>query len=50
MGPGSTEYVKPFGSDVHHKMHFMGRSPTKVSDVPPPGYYNPSTQITKPRV
>lgn len=26
MGPGSTEYLKPFGSDVKHKMHFGGRS------------------------
>lgn len=25
VGPGSTEYLKPFGSNVNHKMHFGGR-------------------------
>ena len=49
VGPGSTEYAKPFGSNITHKMHFFGRKETKVSDVPPPGYYNPSSSITKPR-
>lgn len=25
LGPGSTEYLKPFGSEVRHKMHSQGR-------------------------
>tara|TARA_B110000305_G_C18758516_1_gene324262 strand:- start:54 stop:293 length:240 start_codon:yes stop_codon:yes gene_type:complete len=41
VGPGSTEYLKPFGSDVHHRMHFGSRSTSKLSETPPPGYYNP---------
>ena len=32
VGPGSTEYMKPFGSDVKHKMHFMGR-PQKYKNM-----------------
>ena len=50
VGPGSTEYMKPFGSDVHHKMHFFGRTSSKMSDTPPPGYYNPKKEVTKPRI
>ena len=39
MGPGATEYSKPFGSDIHHKMHFGGKYKWKPSDTPPPGLY-----------
>lgn len=32
VGPGSTEYMKPFGSDIKHKMHFGGR-PQKYKNM-----------------
>jgi len=32
IGPGSTEYLKPFGSEVKHKMHF-GSRPSKYKNM-----------------
>ena len=32
VGPGSTEYLKPFGSDVKHRMHF-GARPQKYKNM-----------------
>ena len=39
MGPGATEYMKPFGSDCHHKMHFGGKYKYKSNYNPGPGTY-----------
>ena len=44
LGPGTTEYQKPFGSQVKHKMHIFGRKKERPNMVPPPGYYNPNPQ------
>jgi hypothetical protein len=32
VGPGTTEYLKPFGSEVKNKMHFQGR-PKKYNNM-----------------
>jgi len=37
MGPGATEYQKPFGAEVHHKMHFGNPYISKFDNNPPPG-------------
>merc|ERR1711937_395062 len=49
MGPGATEYAKPFGSDVKNKMHFGGKYKTKINNNPPPGLYDPNPEVIKPR-
>ena len=41
VGPGSTEFQKPFGSDVHHKMDFGNKYKFKPDSNPPPGMYDP---------
>lgn len=47
MGPGTHQPFKEFGSDVKHKMHFMGRKEWKPDSNPPPGIYDPSVALTK---
>ena len=47
MGPGAHQPYKEFGKDVHHKMHFFGRSKWKPDSNPPPGIYDPSTKLVK---
>ena len=49
MGPGATEYAKPFGSDIKHKMHFGGKYKFKANNNPPPGLYDPKPEATKPK-
>ena len=52
MGPGATEYMKPFGADVHHKMHFGGKYIFKPDSNPPVGLYNADKALdtTKPKI
>ena len=40
VGPGSTDYLKPFGSDVPQKVNFGRRRSEKVSENPGPGSYD----------
>jgi len=37
MGPGATEYLKPFGEEVNHKMHFEGPYVFKADSNPGAG-------------
>lgn len=39
-GPGSTEFMKPFGSDVHNKTDFGEKYKFKPDSNPPPGLYD----------
>jgi len=41
VGPGTTEYAKPFGSDVTMKVDMGRKYETKYNKNPPPGAYNP---------
>ena len=52
LGPGATDYTKPFGSDVHHKMHFGGKYIFKPDSNPPVGLYEPDQALgqTKPKI
>lgn len=40
LGPGSTDYSKPFGSDVTRKVNFGRRTEEKASENPGPGTYD----------
>jgi hypothetical protein len=40
LGPGSTEYMKPFASDVHNKTDFGAKYEFKPDNNPPPGLYD----------
>lgn len=41
VGPGTTDYSKPFGSDVTMKVDFGRKYDFKPNKNPPPGAYDP---------
>ena len=46
--PGKYDsHLKPFGADIKNKVDFGSKYDFKVNDVPPPGRYDPSHNITK---
>lgn len=50
VGPGTTEYAKPFGSDVTMKVDMGRKYETKYNKNPPPGAYNPDGANSVPYV
>ena len=40
MGPGSTEYLKPFGAEIKQKMTIGGKYKWKPDQNPGPGDYD----------
>ena len=46
IGPGSTEYQKPFGSDLN-KVDFGRKYKFKPDSNPPPGMYDPNDSFVK---
>lgn len=50
-GPGSTEVMKPFGSDVQQKVFFAGKPKKKAPErTPCPGDYEPKKDFIKPKI
>ena len=54
VGPGTTEYMKPFGSNIKQKTFMVGKGKTsfakKKEITPGPGSFNPDPIILKPKV